>query len=95
MYVLVYGEEWEDISYFTDYNKACIKLIKQSISYVERQGEFYPFMNTYDDIDGVMIKQQTVFSMNFNKYKELLKIVRLDEIKAHPELAINTIETCL
>ena len=93
LYVLVYGEEWEDIAYYTDILKAYKKLVLLSISYIERHGEFFPFIHSYYDIDGIYKKERITYSLNINKYKILLKTYRADDIKNNPSLAFDAIDS--
>lgn len=47
LYALVYGSNWEDIEYFTDFDKARIKLIKQTLA--SKTLNFLPFIIVYTE----------------------------------------------
>ena len=60
MYAVVYGNGWEDIEYFTSYNKACCKLIIQTIGMTS----FHPMLIEYVDGDhGTMERTKNMMAV--------------------------------
>lgn len=56
MYVVVYGPDWEDTAYFSDFDKAKRKLIIQSAD-----KSMDPVLYVYTDQNGVYIRQKQFF----------------------------------
>lgn len=78
-YALVYGDHWEDIQYFSSFNKACAKLIIQS-RFIEDSG-FYPMIFGY---------KQDPLNENgtYGRTKNMLCVMKIDELKRFDEAAI-------
>ena len=83
-YAVICGEEWEDVAYFTNWEKALTKLISQSITYFENKGEYFPFIHLYTEIDGSFRKERYSYSVNYNKYRDLTRRCHMEDIKLHP-----------
>ena len=83
MYAVVYGSEWEDISYFADVNKARKKLVLQSLA----PFGFHPFiMELTKDDKGVYHRSKYMLSITD------LSGIDLDKVKADPTLAYDLIQ---
>lgn len=54
--MVVYGSEWEDIAYFSDFNKAKTKLIVQCSDMNAN-----PILYVYTDASGVYMRQKQYF----------------------------------
>ena len=49
LYAVVYGSEFEDIAYFSDFDKAKTKLYVQTKGAIEEGERFYPVMMCYEE----------------------------------------------
>lgn len=89
MYVVVYSNSWEDIAYFTDFEMAKMKLLIQTAWTVKNESEFQPFINEYEEGNGLMYRTKNswiVDKASFTASKEAL---------AEPKTAFEHIRLCM
>lgn len=87
MYAVVYGNSWDDVDYFTSYNKACIKLIIQSIE----MKDFPPFLMEYIAGDhGTMERTKNMMAI---LDQEALKKYDKTEVKQNPYSVFHLIKS--
>lgn len=86
-YAVVYGDNWEDIEYFSSYKKACVKLVVQTLGMTS----FHPFMMEYADGDhGTMERTKNMMAIqDLQAFNELDKTA----IKLNPESAFDYIRS--
>jgi|UniRef100_A0A6C0BER2 hypothetical protein len=88
LYVVVYGQKWEDITYFTSFEKAQIKLIVQTLNYVD----FYPFMMEYNLHDyGHMIRSKYSFILQHQELEKAKELHTIEHLRKNPQLLIDAI----
>lgn len=64
MYTVVYGREWEDVAYFSSFEKAVIKLFIQSCPQLD---SFIPVLHKFRDYDGVYYHCKATYIINHNQ----------------------------
>lgn len=86
MYAVVYGNSWEDIEYFSSYNKACIKLILQTLEMTT----FHPLLMEYVVGDhGVMERTKNMMSIvDLSSFQNLVK----SDVKINPYIAFHYVK---
>ena len=91
MYAVIYGEEWEDIIYFTDFDKARARFVIQAIGYIEHPVECsYPIMYAFQDEEGELVHAR-MFQLDHDKLRALVAERTGEELMEHPEDAYHTI----
>lgn len=88
-YTVVYGNEWEDIAYFTDFDKAQIKLVIQTVC-DEPEVHFHPIMYEYNEFEGVMYRSKHHWYLNHITLKD--SDLTYDEVVAVPRAAFEHIK---
>lgn len=85
-YAVVYGNGWEDIEYFSSYNKACIKLIIQTLDMTT----FHPLLVEYINSDhGVMERTKNMMAItDLSCFQNLVKT----EVKNNPYIAFHLVK---
>lgn len=92
-YALVYGNGWEDIDYFFNFNKARAKLVIQTRHAAASDDGFHPMLIGYneDASNGTYGRMRDMYGIPKNKFLELLKHDEVT-IKLNPELGCDLIE---
>ena len=97
LYVIVYGPDYEDVRYYSDYEKAKKKLVSQAMyNLVNKDTRFYVCLHTYTSNDGVYIKSDIEYSIEYDKMKIICedKGYTYEYIKQNPEVLYHLIEIC-
>lgn len=86
-YAVVYGDNWEDIDYFSGYNRACEKLIRQTL----HMTKFHPFLMEYMPGDhGVMERTKNMMAVtNLTEFNTLDKA----QVALYPDIAFDHIKS--
>lgn len=90
-YAVVYGNDWEDIEYFSSFQKACAKLVIQSRS---PSNSFHPMLFEYSRESSGGTYGRT---KNIHGIMKLEELWRYDErsLKENPMQAFHLIEIVL
>ena len=89
LYAVVYGSSWEDIAYFTDIQKAKIKLVIQTLS--NHYDKYYPpFLNEYVSFNGNFFRTKNKMYVDHITMK--LMGFTDTEILENPSLALKSIK---
>jgi hypothetical protein len=85
MYSVVYGPEWEDISYYTSIHKATHRLLVMTKGYGGASvPTFYPFMRQYGKgVDGELTCTQE-FVVSRKKLSRMLKYLTIEDLSKNP-----------
>lgn len=89
LFTVVYGNEWEDITYFTDFEKAQRKLVIQTVC-DDYERHFHPVIYEYNEKDGVMVRAKHYWYLNHITFKE--SDLTYDEVVAVPSAAFKYIK---
>lgn len=88
MFAVVYGQKWEDVAYFTSFEKAQIKLIVQTLDY----NNFYPFMMEYNSHDsGHMMRSKYSFTVQHQELQKAKEIYTEEHLRKHPQQLLDFI----
>ena len=73
MYLVVYGNEWEDICYFTNIDKAKTKLVTLTIGMLKQTYPMYflPMLYELTEDNGVLHKSQHYWYLDYNDYDKI------------------------
>ena len=83
IWAVVYGRNWEDIMYFTDYSNAQSKLLKQSDASHKQSASisFTPFMIEYiEDDNRVLRRSKHIYVVNRRDQCNVFGIGPEDEV---------------
>lgn len=97
LYAIVYGPEYEDLEYFSDYEKAKKTLVTQTMfNLMNNSMKFYVLLYQYTDNNGIYVKSDIEYFIEYDKLKNICdsKGYTYEHIKANPECLHNLIETC-
>lgn len=93
-YAMIYGDKSSDVEYYVSLQKACEKLIIQTVAFVHGETSFHPMIIEYhkcsDDYD---MYGRTKYTMCVRE-ENLMQLKRFDisQVKANPLIAIDYIE---
>jgi hypothetical protein len=89
MYAVVYGESWEDVDYFSSFQKACACLIVHSL---HMEDGFHPMLYGYGKEEH---ESQYTRTINMYGVKKLHELRRFDEtlVKQNPLIALHLVES--
>ena len=91
LYSVIYGQEWEDMVYFTDFDKARSRFIAQSIAYIRDPFEYsLPMMDAFVDKDGEL-EHARMYDMNLKALQELIDDKTAEHLMSNPEKAYHVI----
>lgn len=92
MYAVVYGREWEDILYYTDKDKALVRLFVQTDPTHEMitQHDFYPLLHEYTECNGVLMRLAPAFYINPTLFQNAP--YQREDYLQHPGLIVNLLQ---
>lgn len=76
-YMVVFGESWEDVEYFSSFQKACAKLVIQSRN---PANSFHPILLEYN---------REPSGGTYGRSKPIMGIAKLEELYRYDELALK------
>lgn len=88
-YAVVYAGEWEDIAYFSDFDKAKYKLVVQTVC-DEPETYFHPVIYEYNEHNGVFYRSKDYWYLDHLLIKDSGLVY--DEVVKNPTLAFDFIK---
>ena len=74
LYIVVYGNEWEDIMYFSDFQKAKRKLLIQTHAYdKDERDKFYPCLYELKEDNGVYKRTKNCYIVDAVQFNSAFK----------------------
>ena len=85
--MVVYGNEWEDILYFTDLDKAKTRLVIQTLHALRQKHPMYflPLMYELQEDNGSLYKSEYYWYLNCDDYDKIQ-----NPIEAFPYIKLNS-----